>query len=360
MQPSVHVDVHELPSLAGTEPVALLPRLTSLLQDGAAVKGDTLFPRGRGLRSRYVCRGAEGFQDCIRFPDDSWLIISDFPVARTVGQRYSGEDVVKFHVKLSGVTPIGLSTQEHMVLAGPAAFIISQPLGVEKWEFVLKDNQESSVTVIYRRSHLLAWFDEQCSPMSPRLRSIIGPESAKQAACAPVHLSPMIVAVARDLLQSPYQGTLRVIHAEAKARELSCMILNQLAQGATDQVCDVVLSHRDVERLHEAKDILARNIIDPPTIDLLSRRVALNQKKLRVGFKVVFGESTFDYCQRLRMERARELLDAGETSLVRISEAVGYAYPSSFSVAFKRYYGVLPKDVRGRGRSLTPRRARSG
>ena len=64
------------------------------------------------------------------------------------------------------------------------------------------------------------------------------------------------------------------------------------------------------------------------------------------GFKRLYGQTIFDYCQSRRMEHARHLLEHTELSITEISFDVGYEYPSNFTTAFKRHFGVTPKVAR--------------
>jgi AraC-like DNA-binding protein len=48
--------------------------------------------------------------------------------------------------------------------------------------------------------------------------------------------------------------------------------------------------------------------------------------------------------RKLRMEKALELIESGENSILQVALSVGYSNPSHFSAAFKRFYGRLPSS----------------
>ncbi|MBY9080727.1 response regulator [Paenibacillus sp. HN-1] len=63
-------------------------------------------------------------------------------------------------------------------------------------------------------------------------------------------------------------------------------------------------------------------------------------------FKTETGDNFSDYIIRLRMNKARELLDNGYTKVAEIGKFVGYEDPKFFSQTFKRWTGVTPQEYR--------------
>jgi AraC-like DNA-binding protein len=74
----------------------------------------------------------------------------------------------------------------------------------------------------------------------------------------------------------------------------------------------------------------------------------LNETTLKRGFKAIFGESPYDLSVRCRMQRAFELLSEAPICMTRVAEAVGYKHATTFATAFRRHFGVQPKQIRGR------------
>lgn len=109
------------------------------------------------------------------------------------------------------------------------------------------------------------------------------------------------------------------------------------------------LSPDDQEKILRAREILLNEYAQPLTIAYLSAAVGTNDFKLKQGFRELFDTSPYRLLTSVRMEKARELLEMG----ARVSTAayqVGYQHLSSFSTAFERYYGHVPKSVAHAGR----------
>lgn len=66
----------------------------------------------------------------------------------------------------------------------------------------------------------------------------------------------------------------------------------------------------------------------------------------RALFKKQFGVSPLKYIDRLRLERASELLSAGLCSVADASFMSGFSDASAFSRAFRRFFGVSPAEAR--------------
>ena len=77
----------------------------------------------------------------------------------------------------------------------------------------------------------------------------------------------------------------------------------------------------------------------------IAKAVGTNETKLKYGFKALFGETIFAYRNRRRMKKAIALIEDG-IPIGRVSEEVGYQHQTSFTSAFKSYYGISPKDSR--------------
>jgi transcriptional regulator GlxA family with amidase domain len=65
-------------------------------------------------------------------------------------------------------------------------------------------------------------------------------------------------------------------------------------------------------------------------------------------FTATTGHTPIAYVQRVRVERAKRMLEAGDASIDEISWAVGYEDPASFRRLFKRLTGLTPGAYRQR------------
>jgi AraC-like DNA-binding protein len=161
------------------------------------------------------------------------------------------------------------------------------------------------------------------------------------------HEQPLVPAVSRfldEFLHADARGASRPLFLEAKGLELVAVLMDELAL-ASEALSPLTV--RDVERLERARRLLLEQMASPPSLPALARAVALNEFKLKAGFRTLFGASVFGYLRAQRLERARHLLLAQrDLSVIEIAARVGYQNPSKFSAAFRRQFGLPPSALR--------------
>ncbi|MDO5478485.1 MAG: helix-turn-helix transcriptional regulator [Clostridia bacterium] len=72
----------------------------------------------------------------------------------------------------------------------------------------------------------------------------------------------------------------------------------------------------------------------------------INKTTLKESFKRVYGTSLASHINLHRMEKAASMLNDKDKSLSEISRAVGFTSQSRFSEAFRKHFGISPKDYR--------------
>ncbi|WP_411177324.1 helix-turn-helix transcriptional regulator (plasmid) [Klebsiella oxytoca] len=88
------------------------------------------------------------------------------------------------------------------------------------------------------------------------------------------------------------------------------------------------------------------NLAKPLTIRTLSDRVGYSIWHYQKIFKETVGMTPFIYIRHRRMLVARKLILESQCSLTNISLCLGYSQQSTFYMAFKKYFGITPKQLR--------------
>lgn len=147
-----------------------------------------------------------------------------------------------------------------------------------------------------------------------------------------------------DMINCVETGELKRIHTEARILELLMYQLEQLGGNGQEQE---LIKGDDIFKLEQAREILRQRYAVPPTQRDLSREVGLNEFKLRRGFKEYFGITVYDFITRLRMEKAKKLLLQEQMSISEVTAQVGFSHQNNFSIAFKKYFGLPPSELKG-------------
>ncbi|WP_443938651.1 helix-turn-helix transcriptional regulator [Pedobacter sp. MW01-1-1] len=140
------------------------------------------------------------------------------------------------------------------------------------------------------------------------------------------------------------EGELKRLFTDARITELILYQLEQFSQHTEIEREDLI--ERDIPKLEQAREILEQQYCDPPTHKQLSKMVLLNEFKLRNGFKKYFGTTIYDYITRIRMEMAKKLIIEERKNMYEVGMEIGFKHQASFTNAFKKYYGILPSDIR--------------
>jgi transcriptional regulator GlxA family with amidase domain len=80
----------------------------------------------------------------------------------------------------------------------------------------------------------------------------------------------------------------------------------------------------------------------------LSTAAGLERRTLLRRFARATGMTPIEYCRRIRIARARELLEGGDTSQKQIAESLRYKDVASFARAFRKAIGSAPGAYRKR------------
>ena len=140
-------------------------------------------------------------------------------------------------------------------------------------------------------------------------------------------------------------GNMRNLYIEAKILELLALQINGFQSSSLQKQVNKI-KKADIDRIHEAKNILLSDINNPLGLNELSKAVGINEKKLKFGFKEVYNQTVFGYLFEYKMKRAQQLLLDTDMSVFEIGVECGYDYPSHFSTAFKRRFGLTPLQFR--------------
>ena len=207
------------------------------------------------------------------------------------------------------------------------------------------------VRVLVEPQALFASFGtELVEQLSPELQSLITGNKQQPYYYLGTTTLEMQQAV-RQILNCPYQGLMKQMYLESKALELITLRFDRLLEESNRVINKTRLQEDDIDRIHLAKDILTKNMTEPPSLMELARLVGINDCKLKQGFRQVFSTTAFGYLHQHRLEQARQLLATGKFSVTDVCHQVGFADRSYFAVAFRKQFGLNPSAYRRECRS---------
>lgn len=98
--------------------------------------------------------------------------------------------------------------------------------------------------------------------------------------------------------------------------------------------------------IRSATQYLRQRLRRPPSTEILARTLGTNEKRLNLAFQERFAMPMFSWIREERLRQAHALVTTTETSLLSISDHLGYSSPANFSKAFRDRFGCCPRELR--------------
>lgn len=151
-----------------------------------------------------------------------------------------------------------------------------------------------------------------------------------------------------QVFDTPDDKPLRELHIRNAIMMMIELFFTRLYKKIRDVQDSPILQidNKDLYKLMEVEAMLVKDFTkSPPTIQELAKFSNMSVSKLKSSFKKVYGSGIYEYYQRSRMYRARQLLTANGYTVKEVGMKLGYTNLSNFSLAFKKEFGILPSEV---------------
>ncbi|WP_431213603.1 helix-turn-helix domain-containing protein [Puia sp. P3] len=132
------------------------------------------------------------------------------------------------------------------------------------------------------------------------------------------------------------------LYFDLLARTLLFHLLRQSAQ----QQPRSPYSNQEINGIHEAREMICKNIRYHYKIGEIAQKVGMNEFKLKNGFRQTYGDGLYEYLVSERMLAARNLLADPNRNIKEIAALTGYKTVNSFIKVFKRRFNKTPGEFR--------------
>jgi AraC family transcriptional regulator len=195
------------------------------------------------------------------------------------------------------------------------------------------------VTLEFSRDHLRGELVQNESDLEPELRRVIFGQKDESVVGPARTMSMEQRTVVASLVEPPVAKAAQVLWYKSKALELMAHFL--FAPKDPEFFC---MRQKRVarERVDRTKELLARDLANPPTLEMLGQEVGCSPFHLSRIFSREVGLTIPQFLRNLRMERAAELLRSGRYNVTEAATEVGYSSLSHFSKAFCETIGCCP------------------
>jgi AraC-like DNA-binding protein len=139
-------------------------------------------------------------------------------------------------------------------------------------------------------------------------------------------------------LQSP-------LEAEVMGGSLVLELLYRLLEAPNaGPLFALSLSHTRLSRVEKALSYIHKHYGEPVEVDTLAGLVNMSPSAFHRCFKEVTASSPIQYLKKIRLNKARDLLQLQKMKVKEVSTQVGYESTAQFSREFKRYFNQSPGE----------------
>ncbi|MGH2666607.1 helix-turn-helix domain-containing protein [Flavobacterium sp.] len=156
------------------------------------------------------------------------------------------------------------------------------------------------------------------------------------------NISPSMAIVLNQMFHYNLNPSIKNLYYKGKGYELLSLFFNRSEDPNAEQ-CPFLIDEENVLKIKKAKEIIIANMAEPPGLQELADQVGLNLKKLKMGFKQIYGDTVYGFLFDHKMEYARKLLDSGSYNVNEVGLKIGYSTGSHFITAFKKKFATTPK-----------------
>jgi AraC-like DNA-binding protein len=155
-------------------------------------------------------------------------------------------------------------------------------------------------------------------------------------------ISPSMAIVLSQLFHYNLNPSIKNLYYKGKGYELLSLYFNRSEDPNAEQ-CPFLIDEENVLKIKKAKEIIIQNMAEPPGLEELAEQVGLSLKKLKMGFKQIYGDTVYGFLFDYKMDYARQLLDSGSYNVNEVGLKIGYSTGSHFIAAFKKKFATTPK-----------------
>ncbi|BAB73873.1 helix-turn-helix transcriptional regulator [Anabaena sp. FACHB-709] len=280
----------------------------------------------------------KGYIQWIEVYPELWLKIEEYQYSDDVIFQYpESEHPLQFSVLTSGICRDNFGQ-----VGGGYTAISGGGIQPSKNIFYTKSQKIVSVDIQMPPQLLATFFPGQDGEIPPEL-TIFAKGEDWQTLIFP-EATTAVNLVARQIINCPYEGMTKRMYLQGKVIELMALQLAPILAEHKKSQPSPRLRRETIDSIYQAREILLSRLENTPSLLDLAQTVGVSERTLRRGFQELFNTTVFGYLTNQRMEKAEKLLCSGQFPITEVAMMVGYSSSSHFTAAFKRQFGITPRE----------------
>jgi AraC family transcriptional regulator, transcriptional activator of the genes for pyochelin and ferripyochelin receptors len=310
------------------------------------------YQKGDGIQYRSDSDGSS-CHEAVRLSEGAFLLTTNYTPDE--GQRHqqvvNDGDWIHIQFRFSGAGCERVSKQERYETPEKCCIVSRYPKGSIVDREIWQAKRWKYACLYISPNGLVDFLDTPVAAL-PEEALWLGRDSEPEFKVNVLPLHPMMMIAVNDMLACSFRGRNRRAYMRAKSLELLTIVIHGLRDNdGIARGSPIRLSAADIDKIANARAIMNAELENTLTLAELARRLGLNRTKLALGFKELYGTSVQAYWRDAKLTRARELLQTGRARITEVALDMGYSELSSFTRAFTRKFGLLPRECKKIGRS---------
>jgi AraC-like DNA-binding protein len=159
--------------------------------------------------------------------------------------------------------------------------------------------------------------------------------------------SQTLVALAEQAMNPPrFEPFLTCLYLESRVLGIIAEAFAQFTNGGTGRLSGEGLSAFERRRLQRADEFLRACRGASPTVEELAAAAGVSVNTLQRLFHAAYDTTVFNFIRTTKLNQARIGLESGGLTIAQAAHIAGYTSTANFSTAFKRQYGLSPRQLR--------------
>ena len=248
-----------------------------------------------------------------------------------------GNDYIQFHFCLKGFSNFLFNEGSYVFnVENENSILLYNPHKELPINLVLNsESQVLSILISIKKFHSL--FSSEADQIS-----FLNNENAGNKLYKEKKIGPMIAIVLNQMYQQSMDLTMHTLYLRGKVFELMSLYFSKDKEMDIEQ-CPFLADDNNIKKIKLAKEIIISRMMEPPTLVELAKEVDISLKKLKQGFKQVYGSSVFSFLLDYKMQVSKRLLSSGKYNVNEVALKIGYSTATHFINAFKKKFGTTPK-----------------
>ena len=241
-----------------------------------------------------------------------------------------GKDYIQFHFCLKGSSKFLFNQGSYIFnVENENSILLYNPNKELPIDLLLDANsQVISILISIKKFHSL--FSNESDQIS-----FLNNDNIENKLYKEKKIGPMIAVILNQMYQQSLNLSMYKLYLRGKVFELMSLYFNKDKEMDIEQ-CPFLADDNNIKKIKKAKEIIISRMIEPPTLVELAKEVDISLKKLKQGFKQVYGASVFSFLIDYKMQVSKRLLSSGNYNVNEVALRVGYSTATHFINAFKK------------------------